>query len=171
MIRCQNGDITKAQVDAIVNAAKPSLLGGSGVDGAIHRAAGTGLVVECESIRQVEPNVRCPTGQARITSGHNLPSKWVIHTVGPVWNEAQGYDCDALLNRAYHSCFTAGRMLGIRTIALPAISCGIYGYPLDRAATIAMAVAKMWEPFYDEITFLFIEDSLRGVFESKLTEE
>ena len=168
MISCKLGDITTIQTDAIVNAAKPSLLGGSGVDGAIHRAAGPSLVEECQKIREIEPQVRCPTGQSRITTGHNLPCKWIIHTVGPVWDAENGYECDQLLNRAYHSSFAAARMLGIRTIALPAISCGIYRYPVDRAATIALSVARLWEPFFDEITFLFIQEDVKTSFEQAL---
>ena len=126
------GDITKLAVDAIVNAANCSLLGGGGVDGAIHRAAGPELLAECRTIGF------CPTGEARATSAYRLPARWVIHSVGPVW-QGGGKDEDALLASCYRHALALGHDLGARSIAFPAISTGAYGFPLERAARIATA--------------------------------
>jgi O-acetyl-ADP-ribose deacetylase (regulator of RNase III) len=129
------GDITKEKVEAIVNAANNSLLGGAGVDGAIHRAAGPRLLAECRTLGG------CATGAARITNGYNLPARYVIHTVGPVWNGGILGE-DELLERCYLSCFDLVEQHGIRSVAFPAISCGAYGYPLDRAAGIALGAIR-----------------------------
>lgn len=125
------GDITKLQVDAIVNAANIWLQGGGGVDGAIHRAAGPGLEQECRTIG------KCPTGEARITGGHELSAAHVIHAVGPVWNGGD-HDEDTLLESCYRNSLALARDAGVKTIAFAAISTGVYGFPLDRAARIAV---------------------------------
>jgi O-acetyl-ADP-ribose deacetylase (regulator of RNase III) len=129
------GDITKEKVDAIVNAANTSLLGGGGVDGAIHRAAGPELLAECRSLGG------CATGMAKITRGHKLPAKYVIHTVGPVW-DGGGHGEDELLDRCYNSVFDLVEEHGMRSVAFPAISCGAFGYPLERACGIALGAIR-----------------------------
>jgi len=136
-------DITTLAVDAIVNAANQTLLGGGGVDGAIHRAAGPRLTAACRAIPFVRPAVRCPTGDARITSGFDLPARHVIHTVGPVWRG--GKDCEAeQLASCYRESLRLAFEHGARSIAFPAISCGVFGYPLDQAARIAIREVRAW---------------------------
>jgi O-acetyl-ADP-ribose deacetylase len=130
-IEVVEGDITKQTVDAIVNAANTTLLGGGGVDGAIHRGAGPELLDECWTLGG------CATGQAKITKGYRLPAKWIIHTVGPVWRNGRHGE-DELLARCYRSCFALAEQLCIRTLAFPSISTGAYGFPMDRAARIAV---------------------------------
>jgi O-acetyl-ADP-ribose deacetylase (regulator of RNase III) len=130
-IEARLADITQLPVDAIVNAANESLLGGGGVDGAIHRAAGPQLLEACRAIGG------CPTGEARITPGFELPARWVIHTVGPVWNGGDHGEA-ALLTACYRNTLSLATQQGIDSIAFPAISCGVYGYPLQQAAAIAL---------------------------------
>lgn len=140
-------DITSLAVDAIVNAANESLLGGGGVDGAIHRGAGPGLLAACRSVPEVSPGVRCPTGEARITAGFALPARFVIHTVGPVWHGGQRSE-PALLAGCYRNSLALAREKALESIAFPAISAGIYGYPAAEAARVAVQAvrAATWAP-------------------------
>ena len=136
-IQIITADITRLQVDAVVNAANTTLLGGGGVDGAIHRAAGPQLLQACRELPQVHPGVRCPTGEARITPGFQLPARYVIHTVGPVWHGGSR-DEPALLASCYQQSMALAIEHSIQSIAFPAISCGIYGYPPELAAPVAL---------------------------------
>lgn len=130
-IRLMREDITRLAVDAIVNAANSSLLGGGGVDGAIHRAAGPGLLEECRRLGG------CPTGEVRVTGGYALPARWVLHAVGPVWRGGDAGE-DGLLASCYRSALALAAGRGAATVAFPAISCGAYGFPIPRACRIAL---------------------------------
>ncbi|HMM67461.1 MAG TPA: O-acetyl-ADP-ribose deacetylase [Dokdonella sp.] len=137
MIRIVQADLTAQPVDAIVNAANETLLGGGGVDGAIHRAAGPRLLAACRALPQVRPGVRCPTGEARITPGFDLPARFVIHTVGPVWEGGDRGEPD-LLAACYRNALRLAKENALASIAFPAISCGVYGYPPELAARVAL---------------------------------
>jgi O-acetyl-ADP-ribose deacetylase (regulator of RNase III) len=163
-VAVERGDITQQQVDAIVNAANSSLLGGGGVDGAIHRAAGPELLQECRTLGG------CPTGGARITGGYRLAARHVIHTVGPVWRGGD-HDEDALLASAYRSSLELAREHELATIAFPAISTGIFGYPLERATRIAIEETQHFldsSPHPERVTFVCFDAETRAVYERLL---
>lgn len=161
-ITLHRGDITTVDVDAIVNAANEAMLGGGGVDGAIHRAAGAELLEACRAVPPDANGIRCPTGEARITPGFALPARYVIHTVGPVWNLHP--DPEGALASAHRSSLELAVANGVRSIAFPAISCGIYGFPLHRAAPVAIGVARERAWDLDEIRFVLFDDDAHAAW-------
>jgi O-acetyl-ADP-ribose deacetylase len=162
MIELVRGDITQQDVDAIVNAANSSLLGGGGVDGAIHRAAGPSLLAECRLLGG------CETGDAKATGGGDLPARYVIHTVGPVWRGG-GAGEPELLASCHRRSLEVAASLGCRTVAFPAISTGVYGYPVDLAATVAIAAVKEAQTAPVEVVrFVLFHDGDLEIFRSAL---
>ena len=169
-IRLVQGDITKLEVDAIVNAANSSLMGGGGVDGAIHRAGGPAILEECRRIRDRQGG--CSTGEAVVTTGGNLPAKYVIHTVGPVW-QGGGAGEDELLASAYRRSLELARDHGIRTLAFPNISTGIYGFPKERAAGIAIRSVREFlsaNALPESVTFACFDDENYRLYSGRLRE-
>ncbi|MBD3654014.1 O-acetyl-ADP-ribose deacetylase [Kangiella sp.] len=165
-LRLDAGDITQLYVDAIVNAAKKSLLGGGGVDGAIHRAAGPELLEECKTLGG------CETGEAKITKGYDLPAKHVIHTVGPVWHGGDENEAE-LLASCYMNSLQLAEQQGLRSIAFPCISTGVYGYPKQQAAAIAVSVCKMFTSnaqSLKEIIFSCYDDESLAIYRQLLTD-
>jgi O-acetyl-ADP-ribose deacetylase len=151
------GDLTEQRVDGIVNSAHHSLLGGGGVDGAIHRAGGPEILAECRLLGG------CETGDAKGTTAGRLPARWVIHAVGPVWRGGREGEAE-LLASAHRRALEVARDLGARTVAFPAISCGIYGYPAELASPVAVGAVRPFEHDFDEIRFVFRDEGLCEVF-------
>jgi O-acetyl-ADP-ribose deacetylase (regulator of RNase III) len=151
------GDLTQQQVDAIVNAANESLLGGGGVDGAIHRAGGPEILAESRTLGG------CATGDAKPTTAGQLPARWVIHAVGPVWRGGGQREAEQLAS-AHRRALEIARDLGARTVAFPAISCGIYGYPPELAAPVAVGVLDEFEYDFELVRFVFLDEALRDIF-------
>jgi O-acetyl-ADP-ribose deacetylase (regulator of RNase III) len=166
-IELVKGDITHQEVDAIVNAANSSLMGGGGVDGAIHRKGGPEILQECKKVRaELYPN-GLPTGKAVATAAGNLPARWVIHTVGPVHSKSE--DRSHLLASCHTESLALADELGARTVAFPAISTGVYGYPLEEAALVAMAAVRGARTDVQEVRFVLFDDAAYAAFERALT--
>ena len=154
-VSIERGDLTRVAADAIVNAANTRMLGGGGVDGAIHRAAGPELLEACRAVPEAQPGVRCPTGEARATPAFRLSAKHVIHTVGPVYRSAA--ESRPLLAAAYRSCLRLATELGLESIAFPAISCGIYGYPLGDGAETAIRACVETDHTLTRVRFVLFD--------------
>lgn len=168
-LKLVRGDITKEEVDAIVNAANSSLMGGGGVDGAIHRAGGPAILEECKEI--VARQGRLPAGQAVITTGGNLPAKRVIHTVGPIWRGGGRGEAQTLAS-AYTSSLEVARSNGLKTVAFPSISTGAYGYPVDEAAKVAVEAVIGYlkeHDWFKEVRFVLFDESAYRAYDRALT--
>ncbi len=167
-LRAVRGDITEADVDVVVNAANPGLLGGGGVDGAIHRAAGPAVLAECREIAARLPGRRLPRGQAVATTAGRLPARWIVHTAGPIWSAST--DHSAVLRSCYAESLRVADGLGARTVAFPAISAGIYGWPIEDAAR--QAIAGVRSPAVEhvaEVRFVLFSDQALAAFEAALS--
>nr|WKN37706.1 O-acetyl-ADP-ribose deacetylase [Tunicatimonas sp. TK19036] len=165
-ISLQRGDITEIQVDAVVNAANSSLMGGGGVDGAIHRKGGPAILEECRKIRDKQG--KCPTGEAVITTAGNLPATYVIHTVGPVWNGGHKDEADKLSN-CYRNSLKLAEEHNVKRIAFPNISTGIYGYPKDKAAEIAVNEVQHYQSdTLEEVVFVCFDEENYRLYEQQL---
>ncbi|MEU5111737.1 O-acetyl-ADP-ribose deacetylase [Streptomyces longwoodensis] len=156
------GDITRQSVDVIVNAANSSLLGGGGVDGAIHRRGGPDILAECRRLRASRYGRGLPTGRAVATTAGNLDARWVIHTVGPVWSDTE--DRSGLLASCYRESLRVADELGARTVAFPAISTGVYGWPLDDGARIAVGTVRAADTAVEEVRFVLFDERAHAAF-------
>ncbi len=162
------GDITEVDVDVIVNAANPGLLGGGGVDGAIHRAGGPAILEECRAVKAGLPEGRLPRGQAVATTAGRLPARWVVHTAGPIWSASQ--DRSEVLRSCYRESLRVADELGARSVAFPAISAGIYGWPMDDAARQAVAGVRSLSPDHvRDVRFVLFDDAALAAFEAALS--
>lgn len=172
-VRLVRGDLTDEAVDAIVNAANASLLGGGGVDGAIHARGGPAILEACRAIRRTDYPGGLPVGEAVLTTGGDLPARHVIHTVGPVWQGGDEGEPEALA-RAYTSSLSLARDHGLRTVAFPAVSAGVYGYPVDRAGAVALDAAAAFveahPEAFDELRFVLFSDRAFDAFAAAFTE-
>ena len=162
-IEAVRADITTVEVDAVINAANPSLLGGGGVDGAIHRAAGPGLLAECRRLGG------CATGDAKATGGHELPARWVIHTVGPVWHGGHRGEPD-LLASCYARSLEVADEVGARSLAFPAISTGLFGYPPDQAADVAVRTLRAADTAVERVLLVAFDERTRRLYEVALAD-
>lgn len=168
MISAERGDITTTEVDVIVNAANSSLLGGGGVDGAIHRAGGPAILADCRRLRATSLPDGLPTGSAVATTAGDLPARWVVHTVGPVYSTRE--DRSALLESAYRESLRVARELGARSIAFPAVSAGVYGWPMADAARIAVRTVSA-EANGIDVRFILFSEAASAAFEAALGDE
>jgi O-acetyl-ADP-ribose deacetylase (regulator of RNase III) len=161
------GDLTRVDADVVVNAANPGLLGGGGVDGAIHRAGGPAILEECRQAKARLPDGRLPRGQAVVTTAGRLPARWVVHTAGPIWSASE--DRSAVLRSCYTESLRAADRIGARTVAFPAISAGSYGWPMDDAARQAVAALRATEVEHvQQVRFVLADDAALAAFEAAL---
>lgn len=168
-LRAVGGDITQVDVDVIVNAANPGLLGGGGVDGAIHAAGGPSILAECRTIKERLPGGLVPRGQAVATTAGRLPARWVVHTAGPIWSASR--DLSEVLRSCYVQSLRVADGLGARTVAFPAVSAGVYGWPLEDAARQAVAgVRSASVEHIQEVRFVLFSDEALAAFEAALTD-